>query len=217
MGEYQRKTSYWQDAPQPRSQIVLFTTTLEDRIPKDHPVRLLDEILDRMDWGPWEANYHGSQGQPPIHPSILCKVLLFALIRRIRSSRQIEYNLGHSIDFMWLVSGRKIDHTTLSEFRREHQEELKRLYRDMVGLAVELKVADGLMQPGTVIDVDADELLLDFMGFRATGVGRVDGRVDLGEETRESFITLKFDDFQFGRRTEEQPMAGCAWRPSSEL
>ncbi len=73
--------------------------------------------------------------------------------------------------------------------------------------AVALKVADGLLQPGTVIDVDAHELLLDFMGFRATGVGRVDGQVDTGEETREAFITVKFDDFQFGRRTEEQPMA----------
>ena len=26
----------------------LFATTLEDRIPEDHPVRLVDEILDRL-------------------------------------------------------------------------------------------------------------------------------------------------------------------------
>ena len=46
------------------------------------------------------------------------------MIRGIRSSRQIEYNLKHSVDFIWLVSGRTIDHTTLSEFRRKHQAEL---------------------------------------------------------------------------------------------
>ena len=50
MGKYQSKASYWQDAPLPRDQLALFTTSLEDRIPTDHPVRLLDEILDRMDW-----------------------------------------------------------------------------------------------------------------------------------------------------------------------
>ena len=92
MSQRQSKTCYWQDAPQPRDQIVLFAETLEQRIPEDHPVRILDEILSRLDWKEWEAEYHGKSGQPPIHPSVMCKVLLFAMIRRIRSSRQIEYN-----------------------------------------------------------------------------------------------------------------------------
>ena len=120
---------------------MLFAQTLEQRIPEDHPVRILDEILSRLDWNEWEAEYHGKFGQPPIHPSVMCKVLLFGMIRRIRSSRQIEYNLGHSIDFMWLASGRTIDHTTLSEFRRKHPEQLKDLYRQMVRLAIKLGVA----------------------------------------------------------------------------
>ncbi len=64
MGKYQSKASYWQDAPLPRDQLALFTTTLEDRIPTDHPVRLLDEILSRMPWQSWEAKYHGARGQP---------------------------------------------------------------------------------------------------------------------------------------------------------
>ena len=135
------KTSYWQDAPLPREQLVLIPETLEVRIPEDHPVRLIDEILSRVDWSVWEAEYDGRVGQPPIHPSVLCKVLLFALIRRIRSSRQIEYNLKHSIDFMWLASGRTIDHATLSEFRRKHPQQLRDLYRQVVQLAIHLGVA----------------------------------------------------------------------------
>lgn len=141
MSRRQPKTCYWQDAPVPREQLVLFAETLEQRIPEDHPVRILDEILSRIDWKPWEAEYHGKCGQPPIHPSVMCRVMLFALIRRIRSSRQIEYNLKHSIDFIWLASGRSIDHSTLSEFRRKHPKQLKALYRQMVQLAVQLGVA----------------------------------------------------------------------------
>ena len=141
MSKRQPKSSYWQDAPMPREQIVLFADTLEQRIPEDHPVRILDEILSRLSWNEWEAAYHGKFGQPPIHPSVICKVLLFAMIRRIRSSRQIEYNLRHSIDFMWLASGRTIDHATLSEFRRKHPRQLKDLYRQMVQLAIDLGVA----------------------------------------------------------------------------
>jgi len=141
MSKRRPKSSYWQEAPMPRSQQVLFAYTLEDRIPEDHPVRILDEILSRMDWSEWESVYHGKLGQPPIHPSIMCKVLLFAMIRRIRSSRQIEYQLKHSIDFMWLASGRTIDHSTLSEFRRQHRDQLKGLYRQMVQWAINLGLA----------------------------------------------------------------------------
>ena len=142
MSRRPRKTVYWQDAPMPRSQMVLIPTALEAVIPDDHPVRIVDEILDQMDWTEWESAYHGSFGKPPIHPSVLAKILLFAMIRKIRSSRQIEYSLKHSIDFMWLASGRHIDHTTLSEFRRKHTEALKGIFRQMIQLAMDLKLAN---------------------------------------------------------------------------
>ena len=141
MSKRQPKVSYWQDAPMPRDQIVLFAETLEDRIPEDHPVRLIDEILGRIDWSAWEAEYHGRMGQPPIHPSILAKALLFAMLRRIRSSRQIEYEIKHSIDFIWLVSGRTIDHVTISNFRRNHTKQLKDLHRQVVQMAIDLNLA----------------------------------------------------------------------------
>lgn len=152
------KSNYWQDAPMPREQLVLIPTALEEMIPEDHPVRLVDEILDRLDWTTWEAAYNGRKGQPPIHPSVLCKILLFAMIRRVRSSRVIEYELKHSIDFMWLTSGRTIDHTTLSEFRRKHTGELKDLFKQMVKLAIDLKVANlaELCIDGTRVLADAN-------------------------------------------------------------
>ena len=142
MSRRQAKAVYWQDAPIPREQLVLLPTALELIIATDHPVRLVDEILDQLDWKQWEAKYHGRLGQPPIHPSVLAKVLLFALIRRIRSSRQIEYELKHSIDFMWLTSGRRIDHTTISEFRRNNSKELRDIFKKMIKLAIDLGMAN---------------------------------------------------------------------------
>ncbi len=141
MSQRTPKNAYWQDAPAPRNQLVLFTESLESRIPEDHPVRLLDEILGSLDWTSWEAKYHGSFGQPPIHPRIMASVLLFAMIRRVRSSRNIEYQIRHSIDFMWLVSGRTIDHDTISVFRRNHTDQLKDIYRQMIRIAIDMKVA----------------------------------------------------------------------------
>jgi len=100
--------AYWQNAPCEREQLVLFASRLEDRIPEDHPVRLLDEILVSADWSAWEAEYDGRRGQPPIHPRVLAGVLLYGMIRRIRSSRQLEYAVGNNVDFIWLAEGRSI-------------------------------------------------------------------------------------------------------------
>ena len=141
MASRRTKNHYWRTPAMPRQQLVLFSDSLDSRIPADHPVRLLDEILSSHDWAPWEAEYHGGQGQPPLHPAVLCKVLLFATIRGIRSSRKIEYAVKHSIDFIWLASGETIDHTTLSIFRRKHEQPLKRLYRELIGLAAQLGLA----------------------------------------------------------------------------
>jgi transposase len=131
----------WQTAPCRRDQLALFQERLGDQILADHPVRLLDEILSTHDWSDWESKYNADRGQPAIHPSILCKVLLYAMIRRIRSSRQIEYALSNNIDFIWLVEGRSIDHTTISNFRTAHAEALRGLYRSLCRQAISLGVA----------------------------------------------------------------------------
>jgi transposase len=194
------KFGYWQDAPLPRNQLVLFSETLEARIPMDHPVRLLDEILNELDWNNWEAVYSGKMGQPPIHPSILCKVLLFALARKIRSSRQIEYAVEHSIDFIWLVSGRKLDHTTLSEFRRKHQKELKDIYRQMIQLAIDMKVAklSELCIDGTKVRADANR----FKTYKRENVSKLieelDAQIDEALSKFENNDALEdlFDDGQ---------------------
>ena len=107
---------YWAKAPQVRGQRVLFTTRLDEVIGAEHPVRVLDEILSRIDWSPWEAGYDLTRGQPPIHPRVLASVILYGLLTRIRSSRVLEEALCVRLDFRWLAEGRTIDHTTLSEF-----------------------------------------------------------------------------------------------------
>src|SRR5690348_10534269 len=104
--------SYWAKAPMPREQILLFATTVDERIPDDAPVRLLAEILDGHDWTAWESQYHGKLGQPPIHPRIMAGLWLYGMRRGVRSSRKLEYMAGHNIDFIWLAEGHHPDHST---------------------------------------------------------------------------------------------------------
>ena len=129
---------YWSVAPESRGQMVLFATRLDEVLVADHPVRMLDEVLGRLDWSKWEAGYDLTRGQPPIHPRVLAGVILYGLLTRVRSSRALEEALLVRLDFRWLVEGRTIDHTTLSEFRRQHPEALKQLFIQIGLVAFEL-------------------------------------------------------------------------------
>ena len=138
---------YWDKASLRRDQILLFAPTLDESVSEDHAVRLLDEILRGRDWSVWEVEYDGTRGRPPIPPWVLAGVILYGLMRGLRSSRMLEYLCGHNIDYIWLVEGRTIDYSTICKFRTRFRKPLKDLFRQVVkvgmrmGLMTLLKVA----------------------------------------------------------------------------
>ena len=46
---------YWAKAPQVRGQRVLFASRLDEVLAAEHLVRMLEEILSRIEWSAWEA------------------------------------------------------------------------------------------------------------------------------------------------------------------
>ena len=127
---------YWAKPGLDRQQAMLFYPTLDESISQEHPVRLLEEILQGLDWSAWTQEYDGRHGQPPIPPWVMAGVILYGLMRKIRSSRQLEYVCGHNVDFMWLAEGRSIDHDTFNRFRTRFKEPLKTLFKQVGRLAM---------------------------------------------------------------------------------
>jgi transposase len=132
---------YFAQPPMDRRTSLLFHPTLDESISPNHPVRDLDELINVIDFWEWEREYHGSRGQPPIPPKLLAKVWLYGLSLRIRSSRRLEYAVGHNLDFIWLVEGRTIDHVTLSNFRKKFKQPLQDLFRQIVRVALQMGLA----------------------------------------------------------------------------
>ena len=128
----------WAQPDCDRDQMVLFASRLDEAIEPDHIVRVVDQVLSRVDWRPMENQYHKRLGQPPIHPRILCSVILYGLICRIRASRKLEEALHVRLDFRWLAHGMSIDHTTLSMFRRKYPEQLRDLFVQLVLIGKEM-------------------------------------------------------------------------------
>jgi transposase len=137
---------YWAEAPMQRQQMLLFSPTLDDMIGADDPVRLFDEVLARLDWSAWEAQYDGKRGQPPIHPRIVAAAILYGLCRGIRSTRKLQEACWYRVDFKWLVECRPIDYTTFAKFRTRFGKPLKDVFRQVCRVAIRL----GLVRLGEV-------------------------------------------------------------------
>jgi transposase len=79
--------------------------TLEQRIPADHPVRqireLVDRALERMD-GELERLY-AATGRPSIAPERLLRALLLMVLYSIRSERQLMEQMNYNLLFRWFV------------------------------------------------------------------------------------------------------------------
>lgn len=137
---------YWASAPVAREQITLLAPTLDSMIGEDAQVRVLDEVLAGIDWAEWEAEYDGKRGQPPIHPRWVASCILYGLTRGLRSSRKLEYQCSCNLEFMWLVEGRQIDHSTIAKFRTRFAKPLKGLFRQVCTIAMSI----GLIRLGEV-------------------------------------------------------------------
>lgn len=121
----------WAAPVAPREQLLLLASSFDDQIPAGHPIRLLDAVLGELDWAAWEAHYHGFRGQPPIHPRLLAGAILYGLMRKVRSSRDLEEATSNRLDFIWLLEGRTVDHSTFAGFRTRFADELKALNREL--------------------------------------------------------------------------------------
>lgn len=72
-----------------QQQTMLLPPSLEELIAANHPVRVVNKVLDQIDIVPLIAKYKAG-GTSSFHPRMLLKVLVFAYINNIYSSRKMK-------------------------------------------------------------------------------------------------------------------------------
>lgn len=85
--------------------VVFSYVPLEDRIPRDHPLRRIREMVDRglKDlWTHFEALY-ARRGRPSIPPERLLRALLLQALYSIRSETQLMEQLDYNLLYRWFV------------------------------------------------------------------------------------------------------------------
>lgn len=87
-------------------------------IPEDDSVRLLSKVLEELDYTILLNAYSTKGRNPAVSPIILFKILVYAYMNNIFSSREIEKACRRDINFIWLLQGHKApDHNTIARFR----------------------------------------------------------------------------------------------------
>ena len=112
-------------------------TNLEELIPPNHLVRVMNDAIEKMDLSILLKQYKGG-GTSSYHPKMMLKVLIYAYTQRIYSSRQIAKALRENIHFMWISGNNRPDFRTINRFRSVVMRDIiEEVFSDVVGLLIE--------------------------------------------------------------------------------
>jgi len=120
-----------------QKQAMLLPPDLDELVEQNHPVRVINAIIDHLDIDALLKKYKGG-GTSSYHPRMLLKVLVYAYICNEYSSRRIEEAVKRDVQFMWLTGMAKPDHNTINRFRSERLKDvLKTVFTQVVQLLVQ--------------------------------------------------------------------------------
>jgi transposase len=123
--------------PYQQNQMMLLPPTWDELIDANDPVRLVNSVVDRLDLEELLKKY-STTGPPSYHPRLLLKVLVYAYMNNIYSSRRIEEACRTHLHMIWMCGGQRPDHNTINRFRTDRfGKVLKEVFSQVVHLLVE--------------------------------------------------------------------------------
>jgi transposase len=137
---------------QSRYQGTLFPEVLDELVPGDSEVRVIDAFVDTLDLA--RAGFSKvkveATGRPPYHPADLAKLYVYGYVNQLRSSRRLEREAQRNVEVFWLINRLAPDFKTIADFRKDHPEAIiavcrafTRFCRDHSVFGAELLAVDG--------------------------------------------------------------------------
>ena len=145
--------------PYTMDQPALLPPNLEELIPEDHLVRVVNRVIDRLDLEPILKQYKGG-GTSSYHPRMLLKVLVYAYTQKVNSSRQIAKGLRENVNFMWISGNNRPDFRTINRFRGSvMKEEIEVVFSEVLEYLIEegyVKLENYFLD-GTKVEANANK------------------------------------------------------------
>jgi len=134
---------------QNRTQTYLFPISLDQAISEDNEVRIIDLFVDSISLKDFGFKLEFTEnGRPAYHPADLLKLYIYGYMNKIRSSRDFEKECKRNIELMWLIKSLQPDHNTISNFRKDNEKAIKKVFRATVKIAKNFELIGGRLIAG---------------------------------------------------------------------
>jgi transposase len=157
--------------PYTPDQLLLLPPALQDWLPEGHLALFISDVVDHaLDLTPILVAYETGEGrgQPPYHPALMVKLLVYAYCTGKPSSRQIEQATYEEVPYRVLAANQHPDHDTIAAFRQQHLQALAGLFTDVLDLCRQA----GLVKLGHVA-LDGTKVLANASKHKAMSYGRM--------------------------------------------
>jgi transposase len=132
-----------------RAQAVVFATCLDDVIEQQNEVRLIDFFVNSINLSDFGFTTQlQKEGRPPYHPKTLLKLFIYGYLNGIRSSRTLEKECKRNIEILWLLQQLAPDYNTISNFRRDNQKAIRKVFKYTVSIAKHFELIGGTLIAG---------------------------------------------------------------------
>ncbi len=129
--------------------------SLNRRIPQNHPLRRIDEIVDFDFIRSKVADLYGTVGKPSVDPAVILKLMFLAYYENVNSERALMLQLSLRLDWLWFcgydIDDTTPDHSVISKARRRWGE---KVFVDFFENILNQCISAGLID-GEIIHVDS--------------------------------------------------------------
>lgn len=143
-----------------REQLCWRRVDVERLIGEEHPARAVWEFVGKLDMSGYQEEaraVEGKAGRPGWDPRLVISLWVYAYGEGVGSARAIEELCEWEPAYQWLTGAGVVNAHTLSDFRVKHEQALKELFVQVLGLlsADGLITLERVMQDGTKIRANA--------------------------------------------------------------
>ncbi len=196
----------------------LLPPSLQEWLPEGHLAYFVSDVVDELDLSAIEAVYGDEQrGQPPYHPRMMTKLLVYGYCVGVFSSRRIQARVAEDIAFRVLAAGNEPDFRTISDFRKIHLQALEGLFEQVLKIALKA----GAIKVGRVV-LDGTKVKANASKHKAMSYGRMEEKEKQLRETVKKLLaqaeaTDSEEDTQYGNQRSAEDLPAELQRRQTRL
>ncbi len=155
-----------------RSQLVLYSSGLDDRVPKTDKSRFIVKLVSHLNLDVLYARY-SHQGNDAYPPDVMLALWFYAYSNGVSSTRVLEELCRYDARYIYVSADLTPDHSTLSRFRKANLDLLEQYFIQLIKLSQKNKLSDF-----KDISIDSTKLKASASKKQSTDSDRLSGRID---------------------------------------